>query len=791
MMTLRINKRMISTLALLAVSSAQFACMANPYEIAYKLPEAMRVSVNIYDGQGQVVRELLHTAPRAAGDHLETWDGLTTQGAKATKGTYTWKILGTPGLTAEFVMDVGTSYMGGHAPGNHGGPNAVAADATGVYIGSPCAENTPMLIKQTQDGRRRLWERKQFEAWKGAMSLAVWKNRLAMLQAQDGKIYIVNPDTGANISDFPAAWDGDKGAEFYAYAMDLVGSNVAMCYTRHDTIRWYDAETGVLRATAAVPQPAGITVADDGTTFVATGASIVRLTADKPTPVAVVTADLVSPTFLDYDHQGKTLLVFDSGTQQVKRFSLAGKLLNTYGRKGGRKHGLYTPEMQRSFSIPTGLRADASGGFIVGEGNAAPRRVAEFDKAGQLRQEWYGGHRWDPWLAHDPENPNIVWMASNNDYLMRLVIDPATKTFKVHSTFKYVGLGNGLLQTGYAGEIWDVRKRQGITYLVRQGQPLAVLKVDEKAWTISASTIYSLPLHDGNVFSPWVPQYLRDWTPLPLSRGSNNGILWADENGDGKPQKTEITWSGESHYFQLGNSYTDAQFNCYRWVSRTYLEPKAGPKLLKYPVQGWTPAGAPIYGMMPNGEAVASFPDEIDTPHINGGWGSFVHYDGVTFYAAINYDSKEWGTAADAFVMRWDAKGKYLGRVGRGAGEKADARARASLPPGTIGAFRSIVGTTHGSIVLQDFNGGWGSGPAVNYVWDRDGLFVGSLFQNYAKGQTKEMFEITSDPIDGEIYTDPKSGEVRFYAQYENGAKWYRITGWNGWVRQQGKFAVN
>src|SRR4051794_28033848 len=76
--------------------------------IEYKLPRSAQVSVVITDANGKVVRELLHAARRAGGAHAEPWDGLNDAGQPASAGKYRWKLLATQGLTAEYLLTLGT-----------------------------------------------------------------------------------------------------------------------------------------------------------------------------------------------------------------------------------------------------------------------------------------------------------------------------------------------------------------------------------------------------------------------------------------------------------------------------------------------------------------------------------------------------------------------------------------------------------------------------------------------------------------------------------------------------------
>jgi hypothetical protein len=143
-------------------------------EVTYDVSQPMRVSLNLYDGQGQIVRSLLCGAPRQKGTQREFWDGRNQAGQPVPPGDYDWKVLAMPGrLKTEHLLTVGTNYPDPSpdplqeaehyrlvAPGTHGGPTAVAADESGIYIGAGCTENIEnYLVKLSPDGKRRLWSK--------------------------------------------------------------------------------------------------------------------------------------------------------------------------------------------------------------------------------------------------------------------------------------------------------------------------------------------------------------------------------------------------------------------------------------------------------------------------------------------------------------------------------------------------------------------------------------------------------------------------------------------------------
>ena len=110
-----------------------------------------------------------------AGTYHATWDGLDRYGNPVSPGTYTWKLLRTPGFEAKYLTTVGTNpktHPYDVWVGNHTGPTAVAVDREGMYVGSSVGEGVPILVKQSMEGKSRFWESSQYEAWMGPASMA-------------------------------------------------------------------------------------------------------------------------------------------------------------------------------------------------------------------------------------------------------------------------------------------------------------------------------------------------------------------------------------------------------------------------------------------------------------------------------------------------------------------------------------------------------------------------------------------------------------------------------------------
>ena len=513
---------------------------SNSGVIPFELAGPGKVSAAIYDSQGRLVRELLHAVPMTAGKHSMIWDGLDRDGNSLPAGDYTWKLLETAGLKATYLMGVGSNFPPGKdwrtacGPGTHVSPHGIAVDKSGIFVSANTTENIETcMLKMSPDGKTRLWSTLHPRAWDGALSLAVDGGEVFMLGHvidSDGRIepakkrkqlvYVYDAATGdlakrtiagTNIGPMPIMIDvqWDPAANVMdATDMDAHDGVLVVAYEKRNALRWYDPKSGNLLDTAEVASPQGITIGAKGEVYVATGDRVVRLSRQNKTPIDVVTG-LDKPGRLDVDRGSGEILVYVSGTQQIKRFSADGKLRNTYGEKGGRKDGIYDATTKRSFAGFADLCADGAGGFYVTESTTAPRRTAHFAADGSVIREWYGGQRWAPHAAPEGDNPNVLWVGSHYGWIMRVLVDYETKTWKVHSCYKYTGLADGLVGDSHnEGCYFRVYKHNGTTYLALERLP-TILKVDEKNWKLVPVTVC------GAVGSVKVDQGLGGEKPVP------------------------------------------------------------------------------------------------------------------------------------------------------------------------------------------------------------------------------------------------------------------------------------
>jgi hypothetical protein len=209
-------------------------------------------------------------------------------------------------------------------------------------------------------------------------------------------------------------------------------------------------------------------------------------------------------------------------------------------------------------------------------------------------------------------------------------------------------------------------------------------------------------------------------------------------------------------------------------------------------VTRWNDAGSPIYGTLPAGIVHAECPPRFDPAHFaDSRWSVFLHQHPKTgqLYGAFNDWTRDWCDYADGFMHQWSPKGQARWTAGR---KPSTTQLQTVLPGEVYQNLRGIAGIAHDCVIAIDVNGGWYlKHPAITYVWDQDGLYVGGLLDNpELDGIEKHWYQCSGEFCHASVHTLP-SGEVLFYANWENEVRIYRISGWDGWTRQSGKIRLD
>jgi FlgD Ig-like domain/PA14 domain len=745
--------------------------------IHYDLRAPGRVSLAIYDRGGALVRTLLSTDQEAAGPHALSWDGRDEAGAAVPAGDYAWKLLSTPGFSADYLMSPGSSYAvdpdgpyWAQAPGCHGGPQALAVDATGLYIGAFSENIETTLLKQSLDGRARLWSDRCPAPWTGPTSMARVGDTLWAYSANNGKIYRYATTTGALD---PVAPSGTYNAEAPT-DMAVNDADVILCYPKQGLVRWLRHDGTEVRK-VAVAGATTVDVAADGTVYVTAGTKLLKVSVGASSAHAFI-AGLTAPRRAAVNPSNGDLYVVEAGdSDRIKRFSRAGVLRQTYGHKGGRTDGLYQPQ-RTSFRGVTDIAVSANGDFWVAEGDAAPRRVVRFDRAGRWLAEWYGGQTWAPWIVAEPDNPRFVWMSSAWGDTMRLDLDLAARTWSVHSCYHYAGMANGLVPTHNNGDVWEARVHDGVLYLLRAGYP-SVIKVDRVHWKLlpASAAINSIVQDPHNPSSPaWVKAEAAAHKPI------SHSMLWTDLNGDGKALNADGSpQANESQFFASGAPWPRGAIQPDHDLDYVF-DGGSERQVLRYSVGAWSASGAPSYTSFPAGEVIAQVPPRFAGPFDNR-WSSYLTTDATgRMWGAFNNALAGWGESADSFIARYDADGRLAWTAGHRGGT-----------PGTFSMLRRVYGVIDDCLVFGALSREWPSeGVTPVYVYNQDGLEAGQLLDRpMTPNAPSWRYGLGGEALAGAINKDAR-GNVYFFGTWINEARVYRITGWNDWETAHGTVRV-
>jgi hypothetical protein len=787
--------------------------------ISFTLAREGKVSLAVYDAQGRQVRTLLTGVPRRAGRYTETWDGLDRYGNPAPAGTYTWKLLTTRGLQAEFITQVGQNPDPVWERGvcNHAAPDSCAIDATGLYRIGSFDEGAHFGVKTDLAGKY-LWttDRDKVDPWcnMGA-ALALLDGTLYEL-VHDGTVYRYNARTGQCYTAgngnglWNLRWAGDKSDREYTANMDMDADTknhlLVASYTAHDGIGWFDAKDGRLVDTATgIPQPTGIAVTGDGTVLVISHGAVLALTREQKMPKVLIPASkLQNPWRLSVNSVTGDIWVAENsdlaggtakaqgrdvpdGTvpnlgklttdatghaarhHQVKRFARDGTLVRTYGKPEGRADGKY---LATDFRGITDIAADPAGGFVVTEGRQTPpRRTARFDANGAVLREWYGAQEYGVLACPEPDNPQYVWFHANapTSGMVRCKVDYQQKRWEVVETYYDTFLRTGW---GPGGSHLRAFLREGRLYLTCAGpSALSLMVYDRAKQTLRLCNTSNWVFRD----NAWhLPAALR-----PTDPKAYEGFIWNDLNDDGLPTADEIVWmkrplvdgSLDPRDLSLFTTPTGSAYSASDVLTPTRI----------------TAGGTPVYAYdghrtYPNWNENGEVYPVSDILHGDDGWYACFSdaWKGWEWHGVWYYNSC---SGIDRLV-KWDKNGQQLWSVGRHSCDPDHEIGSQAMP-------RNLVGLTHGCVIWADASDEEVAQPTV---WTTDGLYVDEIPHTQADTTNPVAYGLTNanEYAFGNVYTDPKTGEVYLYCiSSAGGSPIYRITGWDGWQRQTGTVTLD
>ena len=726
--------------------------------ITITLEKSAKVSVNIVEADGRVVRELMGGEPHDAGTVTAYWDGRDQWGTPMPAGDYKWSAYTSLGLKAEYVGTVGTS---GNPPydmvdgkggwgADHGEATDVAADESGLYFLWVSAEAGRAVVKTDYAGQV-IWRKTPFVgggfgphytmASNGKHVFATLgrnKTELLHLDAATGQlqtfangkatVLISSPSSEATAGELPetcglAASAGLVYASFYS----------------ENKIKVINPVDGTIVREIQCAGPRGLALDSRGDLYAVSETSEAKTVvhfpqANGPAKV-IVSQGLIAPYDIAVDARGH-LHVSDRGrSQQIKTFDSDGVLLKTAGKPGGRAWiGKYDTD---SFLNPLGLALDNRGGLLLAEG-AIPKVMSRFEvSSGKLLNRWFGSIAYSGLNIPDPQ-------------------DPFTQYYPVSE-----GFARGRVpETGGVGEpsAYWVMSHLGLDKINNPydqiAAPVVMLGTNGKKYLFSDTGMHDIFLVDGDKL-------------LPVGRvaTSKEGVdFWSDLNGDHRQQTNEIT--------TLKNIAGQGVPGLVRTTGSMWMSPNGdiylvtwANSILKIPASGFADSGAIQWDM-----SLASFaaPKVIEQvgQSLYCGWREGIlgvrgDSKGNVFTcinAKVDYVTKDLteqhkeglghtaGVSAVKFA-KFGSDGKLLWMAGR--------KALAAAKPGEMYHFWVLAGMVGDGDYIAGASE-WGQ----MYFYTHDGFFVDAIMNNPGLAPPAGPYTFGGETFGGRIQDFPDRKEV-------------------------------
>ena len=769
--------------------------------IVFDLPKRAKVSVNIFDEKGGVVRELIGGEWRDAGRVELRWDGRDALGFPCETGRdYRWGVYAHDGLDVVYEGTVGVSGeppyetpdgIGGWGA-DHGPPVACAADETGRYFVWHMTEQGRGIVKTDFAGkvvwRTTPYVRGGWNEYTAACAAdgALWlihqptngKKCPALVKIDaatgrselfpNGKPFVEIEAIGPECPVFDAGLAAREKYMFNCAGIAAIGDAVYVSDLNGNRIVALDAKTGAQKGEISCDAPRGLAAAPDGSLYAVSGKSVVRVlikttegteNTEKTSSVYSVCSVVENPYALAIGSDG-TIYVSDLGeSQQIKVFSCDGKLLRAYGKRGGR--GFLGKIDYDAFLFPFGLAVDKTGALLVAEASA-PKIVTILDAAtGAMHRRYFGDTAYSPSNIPDCDDPRLQYYSIEgpHSFARQRLGEVPDAAWDFHGA----GLGEfgAVLSTMNMPEV--MRCDNGLKYLVPDGT--AGARMPEKPMTICLIGEDDAITQVAGVF---LDPPGKKHTPYTSLR------LWMDLNGDGRRQDGEFV------------AVSNVAGRVWRWtytIGAMRMEQNGDLFLntldnavIGIPCRGFTASGAPRW------DAAAAY---VAIPEVIAGKTALYHTwrSGMlglrrdksgNFYAAVDcnldYATPELTKAMKlgmghtsefscVFICKYAPDGSFVWRVGR--------KATGGLKTGEMlhhWVFAGMIGDGYAVAASE-----WGTFT----VYTADGFFVDSLFDAPGLPGRGQPYSFGGEDFSGRIAAFPALGEVWAY----NAGHSFRVKG--------------
>lgn len=405
----------------------------------------------------------------------------------------------------------------------------------------------------------------------------------------------------------------------------------------------------------------------------------------------------------------------------IQVFDRAGQRLRTLGHPGGHVPGPWDPE---KFGQVENVLVDRSGQTWVVESQDVPRRIVQFNAAGQLVREFYGNTHYGGGGVLDPADKSRLFYSH-----LEFAIDWKTGQSRIKN----------MLAQWLPEDLVPVRNK-GQTYLVstplshQSTQPAVVVyRYDESRGLATLAAAFG----EANKFD-----YLK--TPSILSKLASGKVpkdylfVWSDRSGDGAVDPDEVSFelkADASRMLRLGRC--NAQLRC--WAGARVYQP-----------QSVLPNGVPVFEHvaasgsregsfeLDSGDLLAlSAPSELPERH---GDGRAQETRGIDREGRVKWRyPTEHPSVSGLYLPPWEP-----GYVSNEFGVIGHATAR----KGDLGEF----------VVIHGNNGMW-------KVWTADGLLAGQITRH--KFDPRSIVDSSRSTVErDQAFNNLTAGQEHFHGYF-------------------------
>ncbi|WP_339715796.1 FlgD immunoglobulin-like domain containing protein [uncultured Kriegella sp.] len=783
--------------------------------IQIEVPEdSLKVSVNILDNNGEIIRELVGGESTSKGSYTAYWDGYDAWKKPMKPGSYKWGAYFHKGLKAEYFGSVGTS---GNPPyntfdgkggwgGDHSNPVDCVVDESGIYFLWSGAEAGKAVVKTDFNGKV-LWRKTPFV--KGGFGphytmaadgkylyVTLGENKYsdnspeiqqitylfkmdvtngALLTWDDGKaekeIFRANlAPLPLELSPMPIHLSAkvanhEAGISYNPDCMGIAKAHgkIYMASNNLGKIFIINPQTGEISDQLACAGVRGINFDTSGNLYAVTapkGADpkIIRFEQGVGKRKTVVSRNLEVPYDVAVDRNGQIFVSNQGEAQQVKIFSNKGKIISSIGKRGGRPwQGKYD---QSGLLNPTGLCIDKEGRLLVTE-SSLPKVFSRFSiPDGKLENRWFGpGVYWNSTWPMPDDPKHVFYMLTDG-----------------------IGRGNvtGPLEVGEPDAYWDLSRTPysfvgSLERLIPQPE---VIKADNnKLYLVKDTDPHSVLLMENDVLRP---VSMWEW-----SRKEKRFDLWIDKNADGVKQeeeKSRLSKTADGNQLlniadKTSSLHMESNGDLY-FVSMNQILKIPAKSLLSDGQIEWDLAKASLAvpvvfpGMKRFGQTwrTGILGVRLDSQKniytafnvAAKGFGGKYDYPSETVAKEMLEGLGHTSTFNAVKFAKYDAKGDLQWMAGR----KATAGAKA----GEMYHFWNLAGIVNDKYVAGGSE--WGQ----IYFYTHDGFFVDALMNNPAEAPAPGPYTFGGETSGARVQYFPEQDELWAYST----GKAYRVKGFKG-----------